>query len=261
LFTEHSNALSLSAKKIISLEQSIKAYKFTAKDVAKCLGDCLHGGASLPVTKEELEDMYKAVSSGDKTAADATLALRLAERVASLFAVLDNELQQALVDVPPALREQIRQIPGFEQALVEHKRGASQVTGDLQRLLSSVEEATLHFDLELSSVQVKRVHAHCRIAQGTWERRAGVVLEVSLGESCGGGTLVHRRPTLSPTFRPTVRCCVCSWQPEGGAPPRGQDDDGEDDYDGSPGRGGGSEAGGDFEPLTVKSFFNPTARR
>jgi len=151
---EHSNALSLSAKKIISLEQAIKAYKFTAKDVAKCLGDCLHGGASLPVTKEELEDMYKAVSSASQTAADATLALRLAERVASLFAVLDNELQQALVDVPPTLREQIRQIPGFEQALVEHKRGASQVTGDLQRLLSSVEEATLHFDLELTSVQV-----------------------------------------------------------------------------------------------------------
>ena len=51
--------MSLSAKKIINLEQSIKAYKFTAKDVAKCLGDCLHGGASLPVTKEELEDMYR----------------------------------------------------------------------------------------------------------------------------------------------------------------------------------------------------------
>lgn len=150
---EHSNALSLSAKKIINLEQSIKAYKFTAKDVAKCLGDCLHGGASLPVTKEELEEMYKAVSSASQTAADATLALRLSERVSSIFSVLDNELQQALVDVPPVLREKIRMIPNYEQALYEHKRGAAQVTADLQRLLSSVEEATLHFDMELQAVQ------------------------------------------------------------------------------------------------------------
>ena len=62
---EHSNALALSAKKIIELERSVKAYKFTAKDVAKCLGDCLHGGVSVPVTKEQLEDTFKAVTVGD----------------------------------------------------------------------------------------------------------------------------------------------------------------------------------------------------
>jgi hypothetical protein len=44
-------------------------------------------------------------------------------------------------------------IPNYEQAIYEHKRGAAQVTADLQRLLSSVEEATLHFDMELQAVQ------------------------------------------------------------------------------------------------------------
>lgn len=150
---EHANALSLSSKKIISLESAIKAYKFTAKDVAKCLGDCLHGGASIPVTKEELEEMYKQVSTATATASDAVLALRLAERQVSIFAVLDAELQQALVDVPPLLREKLRVIPSFEEAMYAHKRGANQVTADLSRLLSSVEEATLHFEMELSSVQ------------------------------------------------------------------------------------------------------------
>mmetsp|Transcript_87232 Transcript_87232/g.168997 ORF Transcript_87232/g.168997 Transcript_87232/m.168997 type:complete len:260 (+) Transcript_87232:58-837(+) len=150
---EHANALSLSSKKIISLENAIKAYKFTAKDVAKCLGDCLHGGASIPVTKEELEDMYKTVTTATTTAADAVLALRLAERAVSIFSVLDAELQQSLVDVPPLLRERLRVIPSFEEAMYAHKRGASQVTSDLSRLLSSVEEATLHFDMELQSVQ------------------------------------------------------------------------------------------------------------
>jgi hypothetical protein len=51
--------------------------------------------------------LKQAVSSASQTAADATLALRLAERVASIFSVLDNELQQALVDVPPVLREKV----------------------------------------------------------------------------------------------------------------------------------------------------------
>ncbi len=41
---EHANALSLSAKKLIELERAITAHKFTAKDIAKCLGDCLHSG-------------------------------------------------------------------------------------------------------------------------------------------------------------------------------------------------------------------------
>ena len=45
---EHANALALSAKKVIELERAVKAYKFSAKDVAKCLGDCLHGGVNGP---------------------------------------------------------------------------------------------------------------------------------------------------------------------------------------------------------------------
>jgi hypothetical protein len=45
-------------KKIMGLEQSIKMYKFTAKDVAKCLGDCLHDGSTMNVSKEELEEMH-----------------------------------------------------------------------------------------------------------------------------------------------------------------------------------------------------------
>lgn len=49
----------------------------------------------------------QAVSSASSTAADATLALRLAERTASVFALVDAELQQALIDVPPALREKV----------------------------------------------------------------------------------------------------------------------------------------------------------
>lgn len=56
---EHANALGISAKKIIALEQALKSYKYTAKDVAKALGDCLHGGVSIPCAKEELEDSYK----------------------------------------------------------------------------------------------------------------------------------------------------------------------------------------------------------
>lgn len=56
---EHSSALALSMKKILGLEQSIKMYKFTAKDVAKCLGDCLHDGSTMNVSKEELEEMHE----------------------------------------------------------------------------------------------------------------------------------------------------------------------------------------------------------
>lgn len=58
IILEHSSALALSMKKIMGLEQSIKMYKFTAKDVAKCLGDCVHDGVTMNVSKEELEEMH-----------------------------------------------------------------------------------------------------------------------------------------------------------------------------------------------------------
>jgi len=85
---EHANALALSAKKVIELERAVKAYKFSAKDVAKCLGDCLHGGVSVPCTKEELEDMYKAITAAAPPAApDAVMSLRLAEKIVDVMQV------------------------------------------------------------------------------------------------------------------------------------------------------------------------------
>jgi hypothetical protein len=130
-------------KKIMGLEQSIKMYKFTAKDVAKCLGDCLHDGSTMNVSKEELEEMhavsivfvwlhtlrficslqvlrsppcrfsfsiFQAATTTNSQAADATLSLRLAQKVAEINAMLDAELQQALRDVPPSLREKVNHL-------------------------------------------------------------------------------------------------------------------------------------------------------
>lgn len=40
-------------------------------------------------------------------AADATLSLRLAQKTAEINALLDEELQQALRDIPPSLRDKV----------------------------------------------------------------------------------------------------------------------------------------------------------
>jgi hypothetical protein len=66
---EHSSALSIAAKKIIRLEDNLKVYKLTVKDVAKTLGASLNGIVTDPVTKEDLEAMHASVSVAEKFAA------------------------------------------------------------------------------------------------------------------------------------------------------------------------------------------------
>lgn len=50
----------------------------------------------------------------------------------------------------------MRVIPSFDDALGQHMRGADTVRSDLYRLLSSVEEAALHFDQEIDSIVVRK---------------------------------------------------------------------------------------------------------
>ena len=74
----------------------------------------------------------KSVNESSPAAPDAVMALRLAEKIAEVAQVLDGELQQALGDVPQPVREALRSVPAFEERLMRHSKGSSQVSGTAQ---------------------------------------------------------------------------------------------------------------------------------
>jgi hypothetical protein len=150
---EHANALGIAAKKIIRLEEGVKLYKHTVKDVARTLGSCLNGLVTAPVTKDDLEAMHAAAVDATPDAPDAVFTLRIAEKVGAVLERLDRELQLALNDVTPHLREQLKKIPAFEDIIFRHARAAAAVHSDVYRLVSSVDEACRNFEHEFASIQ------------------------------------------------------------------------------------------------------------
>jgi len=150
---EHANALAIAAKRMIRLEECIKIYKHSVRDVAKSLGETLNSLVIDPVTKEELESIHLAAVEATPDAPDAIFTLRISERISSAVSFLDQELQLALADVPPRIRELLKKIPNFEEALFRHSRSASSIHSDSLRLLSSVDEACSIFEFEFESIQ------------------------------------------------------------------------------------------------------------
>jgi hypothetical protein len=154
---EHSNALCIAAKKLIKLEECVKVYKHTVKDIAKSLGETMTSLITDPMSKEELDSVYSAAMDASPDAPDAIFTLRIAERIANASNYLDGEVQLALGDVPPQLRDQLRKIPQFDETLHRHVRASTTTHSDLHRLMSSIEEACSNFDSEFSAVQIDEV--------------------------------------------------------------------------------------------------------
>lgn len=149
---EHASALSIAAKKIIGLEDSLKMYKHTVKDVAKSLGVTLNSLVTDPITKDELEALHASAVDATQDAPDAVFTLRISERINSVALFLDRELQLALGDVSPKIREELKKIPSFEEYFLRHARSGSVLHSDSRRLLVSVEEACANFELEFSTI-------------------------------------------------------------------------------------------------------------
>ena len=149
---EHASALSIAAKKLVRLQETLEVYRHTMRDVSRALGSTLNGLLTLPVAKEELENMHSSALDTTPEAPDAVLTLRISERTSAIISSLDQEVQNALCDVSPRIREMLKQIPLFEDGLVRHNRSIEMMNSEANRLMAAVEDACTSFDFELSTI-------------------------------------------------------------------------------------------------------------
>mmetsp|Transcript_31166 Transcript_31166/g.90584 ORF Transcript_31166/g.90584 Transcript_31166/m.90584 type:complete len:432 (-) Transcript_31166:399-1694(-) len=185
---DHIQALSLSARKILALEESLSAFQHSAKDVVQILAGALRGGSVLPVSDEELVALRTAVENHQhhqaqlgwrsppgapaggsaagvlsrtatggarisQPAADALLAVRVADRMSKALQDLDGELQLALRDVPAPVRSKIQEAGALEERLQQHHEQAVGAREEIGRLVSALEDTCSHFDDELALLQ------------------------------------------------------------------------------------------------------------
>ena len=96
--------------------------------------------------------MHSSALDTTPEAPDAVLTLRISERTSAIVSSLDQEVQNALCDVSPRIREMLKQIPLFEDGLVRHNRSIEMMNSEANRLMAAVEDACTSFDFELSTI-------------------------------------------------------------------------------------------------------------
>jgi|MDTB01.2.fsa_nt_gb hypothetical protein len=150
---EHASALSIAAKKLVRLQDTLEVYRHTMRDVSRALGSTMNSLVTSPLSREELESMHSSALDTTPDAPDAVLALRVSERIGMLITRLDQEIQLALTDVSPSTRNLLKQIPVFEDGLVRHTKSISNINSETNRLMAAVEDACGGFEMELLAIQ------------------------------------------------------------------------------------------------------------